>query len=154
MFKKILRISLIVFVLFLCGCVNEIMKPKENKELSEDAFLIEGYLEIQGELLKVNFYDNKTTRELIQNLPVSIVMNDLNGNEKYYYFDQSFTTNSERVENIRAGDLLLFGDNCLVIFYEDYSTNYAYTRLGYIVDNNHLDKIFNEGNIEIKLGIK
>ncbi len=57
-------------------------------------------------------------------------MKELNGNEKYVYLDDNYKTNSERVGQIQKGDLMLYGDSCLVLFYESFSTGFSYTRLG------------------------
>lgn len=59
-------------------------------------------------------------------------MNELNGNEIYYYLDQDLPTNSYQSHNIETGDIMLFGSSCLVIFYESLQTNYFYSRIGKI----------------------
>ena len=99
-------------------------------------------------------YDNSTVRELIKNFPISITMSDLNGNEKYYNFSKSFSTSSENVANINKGDIMLFGDNCLVIFYKSFSTHYKYTKLGYIKNTEDLENSFGKGDIEITFILK
>ena len=87
---------------------------------------------IKNKKYEAILYDNSTTKELIKKFPITITMSDLNGNEKYYNFSKSFSTSSENVANINKGDIMLFGDNCLVIFYKSFSTRYRYTKLGYI----------------------
>lgn len=72
---------------------------------------------IKNKKYEAILYDNSTTKELIKKFPITITMSDLNGNEKYYNFSKSFSTSSENVANINKGDIMLFGDNCLVIFY-------------------------------------
>ena len=99
-------------------------------------------------------YDNSTTKELIKNFPISITMSDLNGNEKYYNFSKSFSTSSENVANINKGDIMLFGDNCLVIFYKSFSTHYKYTKLGYIKNTEDLERSFGKGDISITFEIE
>ena len=61
-------------------------------------------------------------------------MNELNGNEKYVYMNNSLTTNSYNPKHIEKGDVMLFGDNCLVIFYKSFDTSYSYTKIGHIDD--------------------
>ena len=99
-------------------------------------------------------YDNSTTKELIKKFPITITMSDLNGNEKYYNFSKSFPTSSENVANINKGDIMLFGDNCLVIFYKSFSTRYKYTKLGYIKNTEDLENSFGKGDIEITFILK
>ena len=67
-------------------------------------------------------------------------MNDLNGNEKYVNMDNTLPTNSYNPKHIEKGDVMLFGNNCLVIFYESFDTNYSYTKIG------HIDNLDDLGN--------
>ncbi len=77
-------------------------------------------------------YDTQTTRALLEKLPMTLAMEELNGNEKYTYLPFDLPSSSESVGNIKTGDIMLWGDNCLVLFYEDFSTSYRYTKIGYI----------------------
>lgn len=109
---------------------------------------------IENKKYEAILYDNSTTKELIKKFPITITMSDLNGNEKYYNFSKSFTTSSENVANINKGDIMLFGDNCLVIFYKSFSTRYKYTKLGYIKNTEDLENSFGKGDIEITFILK
>ena len=92
--------------------------------------------------------DNASTRELLKMLPLNIEMQDLNNNEKYYYLDKSLPTNSSVPSYINKGDLYLYGDNCLVLFYQDFKTTYKYTKIGHIANLKDLDK--NSLKVEIR----
>lgn len=109
---------------------------------------------IKNKKYEAVLYDNSTTKELIKKFPITITMSDLNGNEKYYNFSKSFSTSSENVANINKGDIMLFGDNCLVIFYKSFSTRYKYTKLGYIKNTEDLENSFGKGDIEITFILK
>ena len=109
---------------------------------------------IKNKKYEAVLYDNSTTKELIKKFPITITMSDLNGNEKYYNFSKSFPTSSENVENINKGDIMLFGDNCLVIFYKSFSTRYRYTKLGYIKNLEDLENSLGKGDIEITFILK
>ena len=50
------------------------------------------------------------------------------------------------VKQIHAGDLMLFGSNCVVLFYKDFATGYSYTRLGKLDNPADLEKILGDGN--------
>lgn len=104
---------------------------------------------IKNKKYEAILYDNSTTKELIKKFPITITMSDLNGNEKYYNFSKSFSTSSENVASINKGDIMLFGDNCLVIFYKSFSTRYKYTKLGYIKNTEDLENSFAKGDISI-----
>lgn len=98
-------------------------------------------------------YDNSTTRELIKKMPLSINMSELHGNEKYYYFNQNLPTNSERISRIESGDLMLYGTDCFVLFYKNFSTSYSYTRLGKIDNPSGLESAVGNGTIEITFSL-
>ena len=59
-------------------------------------------------------------------------MDELNGNEKYVYLDNSLPINLSNPKHINAGDVYLYQDNCLVIFYKSFDTSYSYTKKGHI----------------------
>ena len=46
--------------------------------------------------------------------------------------DLKLLTNSYKPGRVEAGDVMLYGDDCLVIFYESFDTEYSYTKIGYI----------------------
>ncbi|MBQ9023743.1 MAG: hypothetical protein IJ105_00810 [Bacilli bacterium] len=82
----------------------------------------------------INLEDNNTVESFINMLPKEFNMNELNGNEKYIYLDKSLPTNSYNPKHINTGDVMLFKDNCLVIFYKSFDTSYSYTKIGHIDD--------------------
>ena len=78
-------------------------------------------------------------------MPLELNMSELNGNEKYVYIDFTLPTNATKPEQISAGDVMLYGNNCLVIFYETFNTQYSYTKIG------HIDNLSNLGNSSISV---
>ncbi len=92
--------------------------------------------------------DNATTREFLNLLPQEFNMEELNGNEKYVYMDYLLPTNSVNPGHIMAGDIMLYGDNCLVIFYKSFDTTYSYTRIG------HIDNLEDLGNSNVSVLLK
>ena len=89
---------------------------------------------------------NETARAFAEHLPMTIEMTELNGNEKYHYLDETLPVQSERVQSIAAGDLMLYGSSCVVLFYESFSTSYSYTRLGKLDDAAGLAQALGRGN--------
>ena len=80
-------------------------------------------------------------------------MQELNGNEKYYFFDSSLPTNASRPAGIHTGDLMLYGTNCLVLFYKDFATSYSYTPLGRLVDPAGLAAALGAGSVTVELSL-
>jgi len=75
---------------------------------------------------------NPSARALKAMLPITLDMKELNGNEKYADLPASLPADPGNPGTIRSGDLMLYGDRVLVLFYETFSTSYRYTRLGRI----------------------
>ena len=122
-----------------------------NEEVDGDDLSMKINLTINGNSFTATLDDNETTRELINRLPLELNMSELNGNEKYYYFDDSLPTNSYRPGSINTGDIMLYGNDCLVIFYESFNTTYSYTRIGRIDNANNLDKVVGSGSVNVRI---
>ena len=91
----------------------------------------------------------EAARELYSRLPLTLDMSELNGNEKYFYLDSPLPREAQRVGRINAGDIMLFGADCLVLFYESFSTGYSYTPLGRIQDAGGLAKALGGGGARV-----
>jgi len=94
--------------------------------------------------------DSETGRAFAQLLPMTVTMNELNGNEKYHYLGSSLPTDSYQPGTIHAGDLMLYGNNCVVLFYETFSSGYSYTRIGSIDDPSGLAEALGTGNVSVR----
>lgn len=129
-------------------------KQEEQKKVNEgDKEMPILNIKIGNKNFTATLYDNETTRELIKQMPLTINMSDLHGNEKYYYFNQSLPTNSKRVENIKNGDLMLYGSDCFVLFYESFRASYSYTKIGKIDNPSGLANAVGSGNVEVMFSI-
>ena len=100
----------------------------KNNEMEENKM----YATINGEKLEIQLEDNATAVALAKMLPLELTMSDLNSNEKYVYLDKTLPTDSYNPGRVEAGDVMLFGDNCLVIFYKSFDTEYSYSKIGHI----------------------
>ena len=98
----------------------------------------------------VEYVDNNTAEAFKKMLPVTLKMEELNGNEKYCYIDSSLPTALSTPGTINAGDIMLFGSNCIVVFYETFKTSYSYTRIGKVKDTASLKKALGSGDVTIK----
>ena len=125
--------------------------PETNQSIdNEEMTMDKVYININNKKLGIDLENNSTTSALIKLLPLELSMNDLNGTEKYVYLNESLPTNTYSPKHIEAGDMMLFGDNCLVIFYESFDTSYSYSKIGHI-DN--LPELGDE-NIDITISAK
>ena len=93
--------------------------------------------------------DNYTAEEFRGLLPLTFNMAELNGNEKYYYMSYNLTVDGAVPDMIHAGDIMLYGRNCLVLFYDTFETSYAYTRIGAINDPTGLAEALGSGQATV-----
>ena len=101
----------------------------------------------------ITLEDNETVDALVNNMPLDLSMSNLNGNEFYSYLDFTLPTNSYDPGKINKGDIYLYGNNCLVIFYESFNTSYSYTKIGKLDNIEVLDNIKDKNNIIVSLEI-
>ena len=152
--KKILIIVICCLLLFT-GCKNNYNNDNINKNETNNSITqnndINGSDEkmsdikviINDKTYTLKLENNNTVEEFVDLLPQEFTMNELNGNEKYVYMNNSLTTNQYNPKHIEKGDVMLYGDNCLVIFYKSFDTSYSYTKIG------HIDNMTNLGNESI-----
>ena len=137
--------AIICVALLLTGCGG-------NSKAQEVKIMDSVKISINGQNFSARLEDNPSARAFAKKLPFEVDMQELNGNEKYFYLDSDLPSDSERVKQIHAGDLMLFGSNCVVIFYKDFATSYSYTRLGKIDNAADLSKVLGGGNVHVKFG--
>lgn len=106
-------------------------------------------IRIDGTSFYAELYDNEAAHEFASMLPLTVEMSDLHANEKYYYLPESLPTDAHRPGSIRTGDLMLYGSDCIVLFYKDFSTSYSYTPLGRIQDTQGLENALGSAEAEI-----
>ena len=106
---------------------------------------------VGGTCFSATLQDSGTTRALLDRMPLELTMRELNGNEKYCYLDRPLPARDFCPGQIRAGDLMLFGADCLVLFYESFSTGYTYTPLGRLDDPRGLADVLGRGGVRVRL---
>ena len=99
----------------------------------------------------VTLEDNAAAAALKDHLPLTLDMSELNGNEKYNYMPFSLPTEPYSPGSIQTGDVMLYGDSCLVVFYKSFSTGYSYTRLGHIDDPAGLQDALGTGGVQMTI---
>ncbi len=110
-------------------------------------------LTINGAEYTAHLEDNPAARALADRLPAAWTMKELNGNEKYVYLSESLPSAPKRPLRIEAGDLMLYGTDCLVLFYRTFRTVYSYTRLGRIANPAGLEKAVGKGSVNVAVTI-
>ncbi|WP_394119936.1 cyclophilin-like fold protein [Planococcus donghaensis] len=164
--KKIgLPLCIIVMVVGLSACAASETHEREGpnaeeqpsndnnqeREEAEMTNLLVLELQIGDEVFSAQLNESETTEALLELLPLTIDMEDLHSNEKFYYLSDSLPTDSESPGVINEGDIILYGDDCLVFFYDQFSTSHQYTRLGYIEDVDRFTQAVGEGDVTVAL---
>lgn len=148
--KKIIYCIIILLCIFIVtGCKKKIIENNNQSNTNDNykEVISSMKITIDNELYIINLEENETVSAFINLLPIEFNMNELNGNEKYYYLDKELQTNSINVKHINKGDVMLYGNNCLVIFYKSFDTTYSYTKIGHIDNLKDLDS----NNIKVKI---
>ena len=105
-------------------------------------------ININSEKYIINVENEALMEEIYNALPETFTMNELNGNEKYYYLNSTMkNANSEAVGQVQKGDVMLFGSDCLVIFYDSFETEFRYTKIG------HIDNLGDIGSSNVEVSI-
>ena len=91
--------------------------------------------------------DTATGRAFLDLLPLTLDMAELNGNEKYRY-GVPLPTAAQYCDTIAAGDLMLYGSNCLVLFYGP-AGGYSYTRVGRLLSTDGLADALGTGTATV-----
>ena len=128
--KRRVGAAIVLLSLVLVGCGPAVPVSTEIKQEVEENDTMN--ININGQVASVQLEDNTTTKAILANMPFTIQMDDLHQNEKYYYFDKSFPVSPQPIQTIEAGDVLLYQNNCLVIFYKSAKPVASYTRIGKI----------------------
>jgi hypothetical protein len=157
--KNTLATLLLVFPMLMgAACDQNIVAPTgvdqdsntENTETMSDTLLIKiGDKEFTAALL-----DNPTAAAFKAMLPLTMNMTDLNANEKYFRLSKNLPTNESNPGTIQSGDLMLYGSNTLVLFYESFSTSYSYTKLGKIINTEGLVSALGKGSVTVTISLK
>ena len=111
-------------------------------------------VKVGNKSFECEFYDNQTANAFLGTIPVKYKMSELNGNEKYKYLDRDFPTDEKKVRRINAGDIMLYGSDCLVLFYKSFNTSYEYTPVGRITNPEGLKKAAGRGKVTLQFSRK
>lgn len=122
------------------NAVNDTIKKEESESMNQTTNI---KAIINNNEYKVSLEENETVSKFLELLPQEFNMSELNGNEKYVNLDTTLPTNSYNPKHINAGDIMLYGNNCLVVFYKSFDTSYSYTKIG------HIDNLKDLGNKDI-----
>ena len=97
----------------------------------------------------ITLTDNAAARAFAAQLPLTLDMSELNGNEKHAELPAALPANAKRPGVIRNGDLMLYGTKTLVVFYATFNSSYSYTRLGCVDDPADLSQALGRRGVRV-----
>lgn len=139
--KKILVVLVMFAVLFGINQTDRVAIAQEK-----DKHII---VEIGSQKFDAVLTNEEAANEFYGKLPLTLNMSELNGNEKYNYLPDSYTTNSKVANTIENGDIKLYGSSCMVLFYKTFSSGYSYTDIGKITNPKGLAEAVGQGNVSV-----
>src|SRR5215211_1577238 len=99
---------LICIQLFACNKNNK-MTTSSNNVLNTDSMKLK--ITVGSNTFSATVYNNATATSFKTQLPLTIKMRELNGNEKYFDLPDNLPTNASNPGTIQTGDLMLYGSN-------------------------------------------
>lgn len=152
--RKITCYSLLTLTLCLGSCEADgnggISPPqKKNQTMNQTIKITVGTSTFTAKLA-----DHEAANAFKSLLPLTILMNELHGNEKYSRLQKSLPAAPVNTDTIHTGDLMLWGSDTLVLFYRTFSASYSYTKLGHIDDTKGLAQALGSGNVKITFELK
>lgn len=145
--KNIIKTSLFIIICIILSSCSVSKNNDENINNLDKKDKSTMNIIINNTSYKLNIEENETTNALTNLLPLDLKLTELNGNEKYVYLDEKLPTNTYKPKKISKGDVMLYNNDCLVIFYKSFETSYSYTKIGHIDDLPDLGT----GSINVKL---
>ena len=97
----------------------------------------------------ITLADTEAARAFVAMLPLTLDMEELNGDEKKNELPGPLPTDASRPGTIRNGDLLLWGSRTVVVFYLSFESSYAYPRLGRVDDPSGLPQSLGRHDVRV-----
>jgi hypothetical protein len=142
-------LSVLFALLVLCGgqsgwpgITAAAQAPASSRELQM-------WMTVGERRFAITLADNAAARAFVAQLPLTLEMSELNGNEKHADLPKALPANASRPGTIRNGDLMLYGKETLVVFYSTFNSSYSYTRLGRVDDPSSLAQALGARGIRV-----
>ena len=159
--RNIISVVMLSMLLLLSGCTGaqetaadtgskgQEAVSQENKSVAEPKKEQAMKLIIDDKVVPVTWEQNASTAALQKILPLTIKMSPYGGFEQVGDIGQNITSADKQITT-QYGDIVLYAENKLVIFYG--SNSWAYTRLGHIdMSKQELTALLNRDGVTVQL---
>ena len=143
---------LATLVLPACAASSDTVTPTTETSTSQEASTMGSIsIDINGKTFSATLSDTEAARQFAARLPMTLDMSELNGNEKYYETGAAYSTaGSSVVSPIEAGDLMLYGDDCVVLFYSTHdNSQWSYVPLAKVDDPAGIAEAVGSGSVTV-----
>jgi len=123
--------------------------PDDNNDNNENESNMQIQIKIGTNTYTATLAATTTAKAFKEMLPLTVNMSELNRNEKYYHLPGTLPTAASNPGTIRTGDLMLYGNNYLVLFYKTFTTSYSYTPIGTIDNTAGLEAALGTGSVTV-----
>jgi len=146
-----------VFLSLCCSiyaCQPKESKPKTAETETKMTDSTQLKISVNGQAFIATLVDNPSTQAFIKQLPLTLNMTELHGNEKYYNPKESekLPCENSKAGLIQAGDLMVWdaSQRSIVLFYKTFQSPYKYVRIAYIKDPEKLAEVLGSDNVNVK----
>src|SRR5216117_2183904 len=98
--------SRVLIAIALTAILGPIARGADNTT-TQHTSAVKINLTIDNKILTATLADNKTARDFISLLPLTLMMNDLFGREKYARLPRAISQEGKRTHTYQIGDLLI-----------------------------------------------
>ena len=126
----------------------------EGQQIEEENSEMQMNVQVGGSTFTATLEENEAVNELVKMMeqgPVTIQMSDYSGFEKVGSLGTSLPASNQQTTT-RAGDIVLYQGNQIVIFYGSNSWNY--TRLGHIDDLTGWEEALGSGEVTVTFSLE
>lgn len=126
----------------------------ESEEVVETEGITSMKVQIDGHTFYAALENNNATAELVQmmkNQPIVISMSDYSGFEKVGSLGTTLSGSNSQMTT-QAGDIVLYNNSQIVIFYG--SNSWSYTKLGHVDDLTGWEEALGSGDVTVTFSIE
>jgi hypothetical protein len=138
------KLSVVLLALLVLGSGGEAGQDPPSR--SEESRM---WMTVGERRFAITLTDSAAARAFAAQLPLTLDMSELNGNEKHADLPKALPANASRPGTIRNGDLMLYGAETLVVFYLTFQSSYSYTRLGRVDDPSDLPQALGPRGVRV-----
>ena len=135
------------------GTAAESQETK-GQQIEEENSEMQMNVQVGGSTFTATLEENEAVNELVKMMeqgPVTIQMSDYSGFEKVGSLGTSLPASNQQTTT-RAGDIVLYQGNQIVIFYG--SNSWSYTRLGHIDDLTGWEEALGSGEVTVTFSLE